>query len=280
MQRKGQNLPKFRPKKRQSPTAAIYTLGLLFSLLPLLNGCPPSPADLKKARTFYSIGVNRAQAGKYREALAFLKRAEELNPRDYWIQEAIGGVYLALRQPKLALKHYRKALDIEPKSPRGWNNIGIVYLELKKWDLAIKAFKTALNNLLYQTPCHAQINLAWAYHKAGKEQKSRKAFQIAVQTCPKYCQAHRLRGLAALSWKDYQLAEQSFFKLTQLCPEFPPGYYLLAKSRFALKKYQKTLPPLYRCLELAKKFQPVEKPCSELLNKTRLNLAKTETPSN
>ncbi len=251
-------------------------LSLPILLIWLLSaGCfpGPSPQDIRRARTFYNIGVNRAQSGKYREALAFLKRAEALNPKDYWIQEAIGGVYLALRQPKLALKHYKKALDIEPKSPRGWNNLGIVYLELKKWNLAIKAFKTALSNLLYQTPCNAQINLAWAYHKAGQENNSKRAFEVAVKSCPKFCQAHRLRGLAAFKWGDYELSEASFLKLTQLCPEFAPGYYWLAKVRIRQKKYRRALPPLYRCLELAKKFEPVKKPCEKLLSTARTKLA-------
>ena len=261
------------PQERSRTKKRILLLALLLSVK--LAGCfaGPSPGDIRRARTFYNIGVNRAQNGKYREALAFLKRAENLNPKDYWIQEAIGGVYLALRQPKLALKHYRKALQIEPKSPRGWNNLGTVFLELKEWEKAISAFKTALNNLLYQTPCNAQINLAWAYHKAGKKNSSKKAFREAVKICPKFCQAHRLHGLAAYKWKEYKLSESSFLKLTQLCPDFAPGYYWLAKVRIAQKKYRRALPAIYRCLELAKKFEPVKKPCSKLLSTARTKLA-------
>jgi tetratricopeptide (TPR) repeat protein len=227
----------------------------------------PNPKDIQRAETFYSIGVRQANDGQHRQALASLMKAQELHPNNYWIQEAIGGVFMQIGRPKTAIIHYRKALSIEPKSPRGWNNIGTAYMAIGQWQQAIKAFHIALDNVLYQTPCFARINIGWAYHKIGDSKRSQQYFNQTKMACRRYCQGHRLSGLAAFEDKKYKIALESFKQLTTLCEDYAEGYYWLARSLFELKDYQQAISNLRRCLKLSRPQSELQQHCTNYLLK-------------
>lgn len=230
-----------------------------------LQGClAEQMQNVQRAQTFYTIGVKQSNLGQFREALASLKRAEEFDPDNYWIQEALGGTLLRMGQASLALKHYKKALDNQPKSPRGWNNLGTVHMALEQWSDAIKAFKKALGNMLYQTPCLAYINIAWCYHKISNPQESDKYFNLAIDTCPRMCQGHRLRGMAAYERKQYDQAAQSFQHLTSYCKDFLPGYYQLGLAHVALRQFEKARKALTHCVEHSDKLPAVQQSCRQL----------------
>lgn len=220
--------------------------------------------NTRRAQTFYSIGVKQSNMGQFREALASLKRAEELDSDNYWIQEALGGNLLRMGQPQLALAHFKKALDNQPKSPRGWNNLGTVYMALEQWPQAILAFQNALNNVLYQTPCLAYINIAWCHHKTRNYKESDKYFDMAADSCPRICQGHRLRGMAAYERKNYEQASQSFKHLTTYCKKFLPGYYQLGLTYVALKQYEEARKTLTYCVEQSDKMPTVQQSCRQL----------------
>ncbi len=240
----------------------LVALGLMSSACNLLS----TKKSIQRAQGFYSIGVKQSNLGQFRQALASLKRAEELNPDNYWIQEALGGTFHRMGQFKMALVHYKKALDIQPKSPRGNNNLGSVYISLGKWPQAIKYLNIALSNMLYQTPCFARANIAWAYHKLKNYKKADKYFALVVRTCPRVCQAHRLRGLAAHERKMHQQAKKSFQELRVRCKKYLPGYFFLARSYVALKEFDSARPLLRECVDKSDKYPQVQNRCRTLLS--------------
>ena len=61
----------------------------------------------------YCASVYRRR-GEWERSLADLQRAEELDPRDVWNPQAIGGTYLAFRQWKDAQRADLRALAIDP----------------------------------------------------------------------------------------------------------------------------------------------------------------------
>jgi tetratricopeptide (TPR) repeat protein len=243
--------------------AFLGLLGVCF-LCWVQLGCRhmPSPKEIKQAETLWTLGVKQSNRGEFRQALAILHRAEELNPQSYWIQEAIGGTLMRMGYPDRALKYYKRALEIEPKSPRGWNNLGSVYSALNKWKEAIASYHKALDNILYQTPCFAEMNLGWAYHMDKQPAPAVRYLNLAISHCPRVCQGYRLLGLVLLAQERYAQAEESFREVVQRCEKFAPGYHSLAQTLLKQQKYRDAEPILEKCQELSKEDQPaVRKAC-------------------
>lgn len=257
--------------------------GLLALGFASLQGCSFGSVtkNARRARAFYNIGVKQSNKRMYRQALASLKRAEEYDPNSYWIQEALGGTFLRMSRPQLALKHYKKALALQPKSPRGWNNVGTTYMVMKQWKNAIVAYQSALKNVLYQTPCFARINLAWCYHKVNDFKQSDKYFQLATSKCPRFCQGHRLHGLASYERKLYSRAAGAFDQLTKRCKKFLPGFYHLGRTYFAAKRYQEARKPLLHCVEKSDKLPSLQASCRQIVTKLpRVRLSRKVPPAN
>ncbi len=254
------------------PRKKILSIGVFLFLMGnffLVSCLGPTKSQIRKARSLYRLGVQQSNSGNFRQALVVLKQAEELNPRSYWIQEAIGGTLMRMKRPELALKHFKKALDINPKSPRGWNNLGAAYMSMQRWNKAIDAFQMALKNILYQTPCFAQMNLGWAYHQVKKDKEALFYLNKATAVCPKLCQGHRLKGKLLFDLKRYSQAENSFKKLSTLCQKFPEGHFLLAQALIKEKKYEASIKSLRMCLKLSEKYPVIRSACRSLLNRSQ-----------
>jgi tetratricopeptide (TPR) repeat protein len=244
------------------------------SVLLLLNGCVATQADIRQSKKLYNLSLQQASRRNYREALLLLTKANELNSRNYWIKEAMGGVLMKLGHPKKALPFYKEATTIYKRSPRAWNNLGTAYMVLKRYDKAIETFQQALKNVLYETPCFAQLNLGRAYHKAKKYNKAILWLRKGVRNCPRMCQGYRLLGLSCMDQKRYKLAQYSFQQLTKRCKKFPPGFFWLAKSLVKQKRYQEARVALKKCIAFGEKAGfSLKQSCEELDKKLRRSLA-------
>lgn len=252
-------------------TKQLVSLTLCVVALVLYPSCATLPTEqsIKRARAFYRIGVRESNKGRFRQALAALTRAKELNPYDYWIREAMGGTLLRMQKPKLALTQYQKAVELQPKSPRGWNNLGSAHMAQGNYRQAIEAFKTSLKNILYQTPCFSQMNLGWAYHKLKQPEQAEQYLATATRTCPRLCQGHRMQGLVLHSNKKYSAAQQSFLELTKRCKKYPVGHYWLAKNHIAQKHFYAAVQSLRTCIKHSEKYPQVRGTCRQLMSRTQ-----------
>ncbi len=232
-----------------------------------LVGCVPMPTqkEAKQAQSLWEMAVQQNNRGEFRAAMALLHRAEKLNPRSYWVQEALGVTLLRMRRPDLAQKHFERALEIEPNSPRGWGNLGVVFSALRNWKRAIVAYEKALSNVLYQTPCNAEVSLGWAYHMDGQPEKAVSSLIQGISHCPTLCQGHRLLGLVYKAQGKWKEAEESLREVVQRCNKFSPGYYHLARALVPQKKYRDALLYLQKCADLSEGKEPaVRRACAKL----------------
>lgn len=77
------------------------------------------------ARVVGEYGKTLAQQGHSQEALAFLKRAIELQPNDWKLYSALGIAYDQLDDHASARKAYQHALALEPGAPSVLNNYAV-----------------------------------------------------------------------------------------------------------------------------------------------------------
>ncbi|MCB9643002.1 MAG: tetratricopeptide repeat protein [Myxococcales bacterium] len=246
-------------------------------------GCAtiPTSKEAKQAQNLWELGVRQANRGEFRQAMVILKRGEKLDPNNYWIQEALGVTLLRMRRPKLARQHFERALEIQNQSPRAWNNLGTAYSALSMWTKAIQAYEKALENVLYQDPCNAEMNLGWAYHMSNNPNKAVEYLIKATSHCPRICQGHRMLGLVYRAQGKLVNAEEALREVVKLCSKFPPGYYRLAQILSEQKKYKEALPILQKCRDISQDKQPaVQRACNKLSEHIlRRSTAATNTPS-
>jgi hypothetical protein len=90
------------------PTAVALTL-----LLPLA-ACSGNRRQPDTATAQLAFGTNMAQRGLWQEALFRFNEAERLDPQNFHVQNNLGVAYEAAGNFDLALKHYKRALEIAP----------------------------------------------------------------------------------------------------------------------------------------------------------------------
>ena len=66
--------------------------------------------------------------GRPEAAVAWLERATQLAPQDYWSQFYLGHFARRLRQPGRAMEHYQAAVALQPDSPWALLNRAHLYL--------------------------------------------------------------------------------------------------------------------------------------------------------
>lgn len=96
-----------------------------------------------EAKEWYEKGVNANSDGKLNIAIKYFKKAIEIYP-DY--EDAIfklGFVYEKQKEYKEALKYYEKVLKLNPQAWDAWYSIGIVYAKMEKYKTALKYMKKA-----------------------------------------------------------------------------------------------------------------------------------------
>jgi tetratricopeptide (TPR) repeat protein len=105
---------------------------------------------------------------RYQDALREFLKAEELYSNDYLLHDDLGRVYLALGEHQLAIKHFKKSLQINPEYTPARNNLGNAYAVTKNWDKAVEQYKIAAKSLLYATRHYPLANIGFVYYQQKK----------------------------------------------------------------------------------------------------------------
>jgi Flp pilus assembly protein TadD len=107
--------------------------GLL--LICVLISCTTKNIENQKAlsEASRSLGEAYLRQGRIRAALKELKKAEELNPTDFILQDDLGLAYLYLGNEDRAIFHFKKALELNENYTPARNNLGHAYAENKEW---------------------------------------------------------------------------------------------------------------------------------------------------
>ncbi len=102
-----------------------------------------------------ALGVTLDRMGQHPEAQGYYRRALELRPHNYEVNNNLGVSYLMTESFEEAVEVFRRAASLQPGDPAVHNNLGIALGRLGRYDEALEAFrrggdeKAALNNLGY-----------------------------------------------------------------------------------------------------------------------------------
>jgi type IV pilus assembly protein PilF len=206
----------------------------------------------KQAMALRNLGEAYYRQGNYPEALGELLKSETIYPGDPLLQYDLGLTYMAMKKLDLAVKHFKKAIEIKPDYAPAINSLGTVYLNKKEWDTAIKYFKKVTENLLYATPHFPLSNLGWAYYNKKEYILAEKFYLKALEIDPKFINA--LAGLGK-TYTAMGRGSEAVATLEKAVEDYPRSgqlYLELARAYIVSGKYEKAVD----AYEKAVKFAP------------------------
>lgn len=194
----------------------------------MLRGQPipqPNPSELVSPAEQLVIGRSLLRSGQPQSAIAWLQRAAQQRPGDFWPNFYLGNAayqtkdyiaaerwfsiaialmpgsaecyynralaFAALKQKDLALSDYDKALELRPTFGAAWLNRGDLYFQNLRYSLALSDFKNALNHGASADLAH--YNLALTYLAMKDETQALRHVLAALDLRPEYQEARTLQ---------------------------------------------------------------------------------------
>ncbi|MFK7904735.1 MAG: tetratricopeptide repeat protein, partial [Chitinophagales bacterium] len=119
---------------------------------------------------------------KYRRALQFFQKAEELTNQGQGLMAHIGGCYTKLEQWQKALNAYQKELEIDPEAANAYLGCGIAFLQLQRYEEAIDYLFEAIGLQFHYPAAHYYLGET-LFHLKQYEQATN-AFEISLRLAP------------------------------------------------------------------------------------------------
>jgi tetratricopeptide (TPR) repeat protein len=79
-----------------------------------LKATQPDSYDFEDKYGLFDPGDQLLRAKKFKEAIQILELNTEMFPRWWWTYNSLGEAYMALGEKELAIKNYKKSLQLEP----------------------------------------------------------------------------------------------------------------------------------------------------------------------
>jgi tetratricopeptide (TPR) repeat protein len=128
-------------------------------------GAPIPPSDMK-ADDLVDSGRAAMASGNLPAAIALLKRATEVDPKNKFAWNNLGLAYLATRDNESAIGALHKQIEVNPYDEFAYNNLGRAYWQERKYDDAAAAFHKQLEMNPLDKFAHANLGAMYAeWHK-------------------------------------------------------------------------------------------------------------------
>ncbi len=159
----------------------------LFCATTLIAACATTENREVKATAFYKLGVASLNENKIQEAFVEFHKANELDPRNKEVLNAIGYIYLIhLDNTQEAITYFNRAVEIDPDYSDAYNNLGYAYEKTGNFERAIRFYKRAISNPLYPTADKALVNLGNSFYRLGKYDDAVAALKEAINRTPNF----------------------------------------------------------------------------------------------
>lgn len=121
----------------------------------------------------------------------------------------LGYAFDAVGDPDLAVKYYRRAIQIRPEYAEAYNNMGNSHKNVGRWEEAVRCYQRALAISPDFAPAHG--NMGAVYCEQGQLGDAIASLRRAVELDPAFADAHMNLGLALLlggqneeGWREYE----------------------------------------------------------------------------
>ena len=161
------------------------------------------------------MGLISHRKGKSQDAIDFISKAIEKNPRIAVYYYNLGYIFTALGQLEKAIKAYKYSISLKPNYTEAINNLGLILYDQDKIEESIILFQQAIRSNCDYT--NAYYNLGKAYQAQGNPQAAITAYDGVLKIFPDSPETRFNRSLSLLltgnleeGWMEY---EQRFSNL-------------------------------------------------------------------
>jgi tetratricopeptide (TPR) repeat protein len=168
------------------------------------------------------IAFEFENAGLYSEALKYLHKALEINPKNEGVIFETYFCYEVSENLEGAVDFFTKFLDKHPYSKLCWFNLGIAYNNLELYEKAIESYEFVI--AIDDTFSSAYFNLGNSYSNLGEYKLAIKNYKATFETEEAQAVTHYYIGECYEKLHQYDMAIQSYQQALELDDEFPDAW--------------------------------------------------------
>jgi tetratricopeptide (TPR) repeat protein len=186
---------------------------------------PPTGDDLK------IIGLNYVLLNDYPDAVRWLERAVEVDPKNRDVWYYLGRAYYTKARLPEANKAFLTVLDLHPQDAKAENNLGLIFETSGQPTAAIDAYKKAIawqDNVPHPSE-QPYVNLGSLLLEQGHVDEALVYLEQAVALAPSNAFCHMKLGIAYRQVGRLVDARRELEQATQLEPENPTAHYQLGR---------------------------------------------------
>lgn len=169
-------------------------------------------------RAHNDLGLALIRADKADEALFYLNRALEINPRYIVPYNNIGLLYLNQGDILRARDSFLTAIRLKPDYAEAINNLGLTYAQSGDYVSARQQYERAVQ--IDGRYAESYNNLGVIYLSERKLKEALVLFDQAIQLKPHYATAYNNRGIIEIYQNRFAEAEQYFRRALRLNPRY------------------------------------------------------------
>lgn len=158
----------------------------------------------------YNMGLFYLNQGIVDEAIKYLNRVLELNPRYDLALYALGLSHSMNGNFEESLKHLQNCLKINSTLTDARNALGAIYQEMGLLDQAEKEFRIAISDENYTSKDNSYYNLARIYMTKGNLKEALNHVERAIGINSRMVMALNLRGIIYEGLNDFEKAIDSY----------------------------------------------------------------------
>ncbi len=189
------------------------------------SGCI-SEKRAARASAKADLGVAYLKEQNPEGAVAALREAVKLDPRNWHARNALGMAYATKGEEALAEAAFEDALRINPDEAEILLNYGAFLVKVGRPAEAVGVLERALADLDYRNPAMILSNLSRAHLDAGQVDLAAGRAEQALARVPKMCPARFHLGLAHEKQGKVDRALEDYARLAEDCPDDASGAWL------------------------------------------------------
>jgi len=132
------------------------------------NITDPEAVQYELSIDWPTVELSQAERLELQSEINKFKRVLQINPRNAFAWDSIGGSYKALGQYEEAIDAYRNAVKLDSTKAFYFHHLGLVYAAVGRYDEAIDAFERVINLDPNHSLAHA--TLGGYYRKKGNDE--------------------------------------------------------------------------------------------------------------
>lgn len=189
------------------------------------------------------MGVSEIQKNNLPEALRLLLEAEELNNKDYLIQNNLGLVYFLRKRFDQSIKHFSRAIELNDKFSEARNNLARVYIEIKQYQKAEALLNIVVEDLTFSGYVSSYNNMGMAKFNLKKYDEALSYLTKSVESFREDCFSQLYLGRTLLELKKNKLAAARLDMAAYFCrqSQIDEAHYYGAIAYYRLGRIDQSL---------------------------------------